>query len=408
MSDKFHSPSDPIVLHDRVESYYQGRFHNQWKGVHPMKGRVPDENAILLRSNDYLCLSKDPRMIQAKIDALKARGHEGVNSRIWQHHEHDLTGAFEKRMAHLARSEDSILCSSGYTANVGLIQSICSPSTPVYLDMMAHMSLWEGVVSAKAKGRSIRHNDPHHLERQLRQYGPGIIIVDALYSTDGDLCPLEDYAALAKKYECVFIVDETHSFGTQGPKGAGLVVEKELENLVHFRTIGLSKTFACRGGIILGSKRNIEFLRYESLPSIFSTAVLSYEIAGYMAILDILEKAEDRRRALHANHHRLKASLDLLGYNVDASRSQIIALESGPILQTVVLRDALESRGIFGSLFFPPATSANRCLIRLSINSGLSQKDLDRIIQAFEEIREEVRLDEWPSTRRKRAKNLSP
>ena len=139
----------------------------------------------------------------------------------------------------------------------------------------------------------------------------------------------------------------------------------------------------------------------KSLPAIFSTSVLQHEVAGYDAVLDILENEEWRRISLHANHAYLKEGLDRLGYNVEASKTQIIALEAGDIRQTTALRDALESRGVFGAIFFPPATPEKRCLLRLTLNCGLSRCDLDRIIEVCADIREEVGMAEWRSTRRK-------
>ncbi len=161
---------------------------------------------------------------------------------------------------------------------------------------------------------------------------------------------------MCERHGAALIADETHSFGTQGPNGAGLVVAAGLAERVHFRTVGLSKAVASRGGLVVSSRRNIEYFRYEALPTIFSTSVMQHEIAGFDAVLDIFEKEDWRRDKLHANHAYLKQGLDALGYNMSASKSQIIGLEAGDIRQTTALRDALEKRGVFGAIFFPPAT----------------------------------------------------
>jgi CAI-1 autoinducer synthase len=128
---------------------------------------------------------------------------------------------------------------------------------------------------------------------------------------------------------------------------------------------------------------------------------MQHEVAGFSAVLDIIESEEWRRVSLHANHAYLKAGLDRLGYNVDASKTQIIALEAGDVVQTTILRDALEKRGVFGAIFFPPATPEKRCLIRFTLNCGLSRRELDRIIAVCGEIREEVGMAEWRSTKRR-------
>lgn len=395
------SPPEPGFLADRIERYYRDRLQATWNGVHPMKGQTPRPGDIKIRTNDYLCLAGDRRVIEAEVDHLRSYGHGDSVSRIWLHHEKDILNAFERRVAQLMGAGGAVSCNSGYCANVGLIQAICDPGINVYIDMKAHLSLWEGVKSAGALAIPFRHNDADHLARKVAKNGPGVVVVDAVYSIDGNLCNLTEIVAVAEQNDCAIIVDETHSFGTRGPGGAGFVVELGLEDRVHFRTIGLSKAVPSRGGLVICSERNAEFLRYEALPTIFSTTVLGHEVAGYNAVLDIFESEPWRQEKLHSNHNRLRTALDELGYNVSLCHSQIIALEAGNILDTVKLRDALETRGIFGALFFPPATTENRCLIRFTVNCGLTNAQIDRVIDVCREIRNEVALDTWPSTRRK-------
>lgn len=397
------SPKEPEFLRGRIDDYHVRRKVDLWQGRHPLQGRSPRPGDIKVRSNDYLCLAGHPHIIESEIAALRAGGHGDAVSRVWIHHERDVTREFEQRVAALMRAEDSVLCSSGYTANVGLIQSFATRGAPVYLDMKAHISLHEGVVSAGAQPVLFRHNDPQSLERALAQGGPGLVCVDALYSTDGNMAPLSELVEICERHGAALVVDETHSFGTQGPDGAGLVVAQGLAERVHFRTVGLSKAVASRGGMVISSRRNIEYFRYEALPAIFSTSVMQHEVAGFDAVLDVFKSEGWRRSKLHANHAYLKQGLDALGYDVSASKSQIIALVPGDIRQTTQLRDALEKRGVFGAIFFPPATPEKRCLIRLTVNCGLSRQELDRIIEVCDEIRGEVGMAEWRSTKRKPA-----
>ena len=395
------APTEPSYLRDIIDDYYVRRKTVLWRGRHPLQGRSPRPGDIKLRSNDYLCLAAHPLVIESEIAALRAGGHGDAVSRVWMHHERDVIRDFEQRIAALMMAEDAVLCSSGYTANVGLVQSFASQGSPVFLDMKAHISLHEGVRSAGADPYLFRHNDPESLDRILAAHGPGLVAVDALYSTDGDVAPLPELVEVCERHGAALIVDETHSFGAQGAGGAGLVVEAGLAERVHFRTIGLSKAVASRGGLIVCSKRNAEYFRYESLPAIFSTSVMQHEVAGFDAVLDILENEGWRRTTLQENHAYLKLGLDRLGYNVETCKKQIIALEAGDICQTTKLRDALESRGVFGAIFFPPATPAKRCLIRFTVNCGLTREQLDRVIQVCSDIREEVGMAEWRSTRRK-------
>jgi len=164
------------------------------------------------------------------------------------------------------------------------------------------------------------------------------------------------------------------------------------------------KAFAGRAGFITCSERFSEYFKFESNPAIFSSTLLPYEVAALNATLSVVCTENWRREKLHANAEYLRVHLDALGYNLNDSQSQIISLESGSEQQTIVLRDALEERGIFGSVFCAPATAKNRALMRFSIHSGLTQFDLDRIIQVCADIRDEVDLANWPSSRRKRNK----
>lgn len=401
------APSDPSFLHKRVQRYYTERLQNTWHGIHPMKGRTAGPDAIKMRSNDYLCLAGHPHVIEAEVNALRTLGHGDSVSRIWMHHQQDTLHAFEQRLAKLMGAEAAVLCNSGYCANVGLIQAIATPDTPVYIDMKAHLSLWEGIKSAGARQVPFRHNDPEHLARLAAKNGPGIVVVDSVYSIDGDVCYLREILDVVERFGCAIVVDETHSFGVHGAEGAGFVAALQLTERIHFRTIGLSKAVSSRGGVVVCSQRNAEFLRYEALPTIFSTSVLAHEVAGYDAVLDIFAQEPWRQARVHGVQAYLNHKLDEIGYNVGASRSQIIALEAGDILTTVKLRDALESRGVFGALFFPPATPEKRCLIRFTVNCGLSDAEVERVVRVCTEIREEVGLTDWPSTRRK-LRNESP
>lgn len=141
--------------------------------------------------------------------------------------------------------------------------------------------------------------------------------------------------------------------------------------------------------------------RYEAVPAIFSTSVLHHEVAGYNAVLDILEIEDWRRQVLHANYAYLRMALAERGDNVIHSQSHIISLEAGEVRQTVLVRDALEARGIFGSLFFAPAVPEQRCLLRFTVNCGLTKEKLDSGVTVCRDIRDAVDMWNWPSTRRK-------
>ena len=393
------SPSLPAFVASRIEKYYQERVTDTWGGGHIMRGRIPEPDALHLSSNDYLAIARHPDIIRSMGRTLRSDGNGLLMSGIFLHGDCPHL-KFENRLSTFMRAEAGVLCQSGYTANIGLIQSIASARTPVYVDMMAHMSLWEGIRSAGAIPIPFRHNDTAHLEQQIARYGQGVVLADSIYSTNGSVCPLVTLADVCERHKCVFVVDESHSLGTHGPGGAGLVVELGLESRVAFRTASLAKAFVGRAGFITCPADFQEYFKFESNPAIFSSALLPHEISGLNATLSVIECAGRRRTTLASNAAWLRERLRELGYNLNAGESQIIALEAGTEQRTIVLRDALESRGVFGSVFCAPATARNRALIRLSIHAALTDAQIERIVSVCRDIRGEVELDRWPSTRR--------
>jgi CAI-1 autoinducer synthase len=394
-------PQLPDFLAVRVERYYRERVQDTWGGRHILHGRDPGPEALHLGSNDYLALSRHPRILAAMADTLARDGNGMLMSGIFLHGESPQL-EFETNLGRFMQAQAGVLCQSGYCANTGLIQSIADDQTPVYADMLAHMSLWEGIRAAGAPGVMFHHNDPEHLLKQILRNGPGVILIDTVYSTNGSICPLRDIVDIAEERGCVLVADESHSLGTHGPNGEGLVVELGLADRVHFRTASLAKAFAARAGFIACNSRFTEYFKFEALPAIFSSTLLPHEVAGLAATLEVIRTEGWRRDKLRAHSAYLREGLDDLGYNLNGSRSQIISLESGTEQQTIVLRDALEERGIFGSVFCAPATPKNRAMVRLSLNSALKQEELDRLLVACDEVRSKTGFAHWPSTRRRR------
>jgi CAI-1 autoinducer synthase len=392
-------PALPDFVTSRVERYYRERVRDTWNGGHIMRGRLPGSDALHLSSNDYLAIARHPDIIGRMADTLRENGNGLLMSGIFLHGECPQL-QFENRLASFMHAEAGVLCQSGYVANTGLIQSIATADTPVYVDMMAHTSLWEGVRSAGAIPVAFRHNDAAHLEQQIGRYGPGVVLVDSVYSTTGSICPLVEFADICETHGCVFVVDESHSLGTHGPRGAGLVVELGLESRVAFRTASLAKAFAGRAGFVTCPMDFHEYFKCESNPAIFSSTLLPHEVSGLDATLSVIEGADRRRARLVEIAAWLRQRLTELGYNLNGSQSQIIGLEAGTEQRTIVLRDALESRGIFGSVFCAPATARNRALVRLSIHAALTDAQVERVASVCRDMRSEVELDKWSSTRR--------
>lgn len=389
----------PEFIEKKLQHLEEELFQPRKNGKHLVLGKQPSANATVLQSNDYLSLSKHPSIVEAQVNTLQSSGQELVMSAVF-FHEGSSKDVYERKMAEYVGYEKAILSQSGWAANVGLIQALADSDTPIYIDFFTHMSLWEGIKSAEAKAFAFRHNSPEHLEKLIKRNGPGIILVDSVYSTTGTVSPLSEIADISDKYGCVFVVDESHSLGTHGPNGSGLVAELGIADKVHFITASLAKAFAGRAGIIFCGKRFANCFPYIARPAIFSSVLLPHEIAGLSATLDIIKDSDERRYLLHEKSDYLREGLDSLGYAIE-SESQIISLEPGTEELAELLRDTLEEREIFGSIFCSPATPKNRTLMRFSMNSDLSYDQIDYLLSVCAEIRSKVHMLDWRSTKRK-------
>lgn len=391
----------PEFVTRRMDEHYVTRVEKLLGGEHMHVWAPPAPGAVMLATNDYLCIANEPGLLEAQVRALQANQGQMLMSSVFLQAgstQHQL----EAKLAAFMHAEDGVLAQSGWAANVGLLQSIAEPGIPVYLDMMAHASLWEGVQSAQALPVPFLHNSPAHLERQLEKHGGGVIVIDALYSTNGSVAPLLEVVELAERSGSILIVDESHSLGTHGPQGAGLVVELGLTERVHFRTASLAKAFAGRAGFITCSERFKGYFLSSSRPAIFSSCLLNHELAWFDAAVDFIRHADARREALHRTTREVRARLTALGYCIDDGTEQIIALEAGIEPKTLVLRKALEARGIYGAVFCAPATPKNRSLVRLTLNCGMGQQEIDKLVDACADMRDEVDLENWSSSSRRR------
>ncbi len=275
------------------------------------------------------------------------------------------------------------------------------------IDSLAHMSLWEGVRASGATAHPFRHNDPGHLARMIARHGPGLVVVDSVYSTTGALCPLVDVVDIAQAHDCMILVDESHSLGTHGPQGRGLCAQLGLTDRVHFITASLAKAFAGRAGFFTMPDELRYYLMCHSYPSIFSSSLLPHEVAGLAATLEVLRASDAARERLRQHTVRVRARLAQLGYPIAQGSEQIIALEAGTEVDTLALREALESRGIFGAIFVAPATARNRAMVRLTLHAALTDAELGHLEQVAAEIAPQVRPWAWPSARRQRPLSTS-
>lgn len=395
-------PAGPALsskLRERIRRDFTSRWENEWGGKFVTHGAVPGPNAVRLDGNDYLGVTGHPEIVRAQLESLRHGQEFIVQSGVFQH-DGSPASQFQEALAGWVGKQEGLLCQSGYTANLGLLQVIADPETPVYLDSLAHMSLWEGAKAAGAPSYAFRHNDPAHLAKLAARHGAGIVVVDSVYSTTGAVARLEEILEVTERHDCMILVDESHSLGTHGPGGRGLCAELGLTDRVHFISASLAKAFAGRAGFFTMPRELRDYLMCHSHPSIFSSCLLPHEVAGLAATFDLIKRSDDARAKLHANTRRVREAFTELGYPIHQGTEQIISLEAGTESDTLVLRDALESQGVFGAVFCAPATSRNRAMVRLTLNAALTDAEMDHVAAVAQAIAPTVKPWQWPIARR--------
>ncbi len=400
-----HNPSLGKRLQERIAHEFSPRWAEQWGDKFILHGRTPGAGAVRLDGNDYLNVTGHPDIVQAQISALTHDRENVVQSGVFllgSHPAHTL----EKSLANWVGKEDGFLCQSGYTANMGLLQIIADAQTPIYLDSLAHASLWEGAHAARAPAHAFRHNSPEHLARMMKTHGPGVVVVDSVYSTTGAVCRLHEILEVTEQNDSMIVVDESHSLGTHGPQGAGLCAELGVTDRVHFITASLAKAVAGRAGFFSAPASMRYYIMISSFPNIFSSSLLPHEIAGLAATVGVLQRSDDARRRLHANTRRLRSTFSDIGFPIHQGTEQIISLEAGSEPAAMILRDELEARDVIGSIFCAPATSRNRAMVRLTLSSALTEAEMSHVEAVAREIAPIVKPWDWPIARRARSAKI--
>ncbi|MEZ5663827.1 MAG: alpha-hydroxyketone-type quorum-sensing autoinducer synthase [Burkholderiaceae bacterium] len=397
------SVNPPVSAHlqSRIDREFWTRWNGPWGGRSLLHGQDAGPGAVRLDGNDYLALTGHPDIVRAQIQAIRTDAGQVIQSSVFLLDAHPAR-RLERKLAALVGKEDGLICQSGYTANLGLLQAIADEHTVIHMDSLAHTSLWEGARRAGARVFAFRHNDPEHLRRQVGRHGAGIVVVDAVYSTTGALCPLGEMVDVAEAAGCMLLVDESHSLGTHGPEGSGLCVALGLSHRIHFITASLAKAFAGRAGFMSLPADMRNYVLSSSYPNMFSSCLLPHEIAGLDATLDLIRRSDAGRDRLRDCTGRVRGFLAAQGYPVHQGTEQIIALEAGSEPDTMVLRDALEARGIFGSVFCAPATSRNRTMVRLTLHAALTDAELHHLEAVTAEVAGHLRPWDWPLARRGR------
>ncbi|MBR8828736.1 MAG: 8-amino-7-oxononanoate synthase [Gomphosphaeria aponina SAG 52.96 = DSM 107014] len=370
-----------------------GTIHraNWYRSVQTITGRsgavVEIERRSLLNfaSNDYLGLAGDDRLIQAAIAATKKYGTGASGSRLLSGHR-EIHRELEKAIAAFKQTEEAVVFSSGYLANLGAIAALVGSRDLIFSDQYNHSSLKNGAKLSGANIIDFAHCSLEDLRNKLDQYRSQhrrcLIITDSVFSMDGDLCQLPELIDLADKFECMLLVDEAHATGVLGATGAGCVEHFGCTGKSIIQVGTLSKALGSLGGYIAGSGKLIDFLRNRAPTWIYTTALSPADTAAAYAAINIVKTEPERRRKLWENIKILKKGLANL--NILPTESPIICLELDQAKAALEMGKKLKEKGIFAPAIRPPTVPTSR--LRFSVMATHTSAQIEKLVEVMGKI----------------------
>ncbi|MFZ5775091.1 MAG: 8-amino-7-oxononanoate synthase [Thermodesulfobacteriota bacterium] len=348
----------------------------------------PDQELLDFSSNDYLALSVHPAVIAAAQDALARYGAGAGASRLMSgdlalHH------ALEEEVAGLKGKEAALAFGSGYQANSGIIPALVGRNDLIFSDRLNHASIVDGCLLSGARLLRFRHNDPEHLESLLGQHagrGTALIVVESLYSMDGDICPLDEIVRLKERYRCLLMVDEAHATGVFGARGGGIVEEAGLGEGVDLAMGTFGKALGSYGAYVAARRELIDYLVNRARSFIFSTALPPPVVAASLAAVRLVRDSEELRRELWGKVALFKKLLRQAGCAGDLGPSQIVPLHIGDNAAALAAAEALRHRGIFATAVRPPTVPEGTARLRFSITRHHGATELAAAARALAEV----------------------
>lgn len=365
----------------------------------PMAPEVHMEEAgdvIVLSSNNYLGLSDEPSVIEAGKKGLDKYG-AGTASVRFICGTFDIHRTLEDRIAEFLSTEASLTYVSCWNANTGLFPTICEAGSAILSDELNHASIIDGTrLASKARRERYKHSDMHDLEEKLKAVqgsAPIVIITDGVFSMEGSIAKLPQIVELAKKYNAVTVVDDSHGTGVMGKTGRGTIEHFGLEGQVDIITGTLGKALGgAAGGFVAGSRALIDTLIQKSRPQLFSNALPATVACSSLAALDYLDQHPELVQRLRDNVAYFRAGLKRLGFNPLEGESAIVPIIVGDTAFAIAMSDKLLKRGVFVTGFGFPVVPEGTARIRVQMSAKLTKDEMDRALAAFEAVGKEVGL----------------
>lgn len=335
-----------------------------------------------LTSNDTLDFARDPWLI-ARVTATMAELGVGAGaSRLLRGHS-AFAAAVEARLAAFSGREAALLFPSGYQANATVIPALMGPFDAVFSDASNHASIIDGVRLSGARKHLFPHGDLAELEAGLRDVGGRrrLIVVESLYSMDGDRAPLTAICELAERYDALVMVDEAHATGLFGPRGSGLVEAAGLSDRVAFTLHTGGKALGVGGAWVAGDAELVAHLVNHCRGFIYTTAPVTPIVAGLDAALELLARSPERVVHMHRMAERLRGHLRAAGLDLGLAQDHIVPVMAHTPARAVSLAEALVEDGFDVRAVRPPTVPDGRSLIRLSVRSSLDSATIDRLAE---------------------------
>jgi glycine C-acetyltransferase len=347
---------------------------------------VDGKRVLNLSSNNYLGLTTHPRLEQAMIEATQKWGAGSgavrtIAGTMTVHEE------LERRLAEFKHTDASLVFQSGFTANLGVLQSLVKEGDVIISDELNHASIIDGIRLSKAERSIFKHRDLDDLERHLERHRDKrvkLVVTDGVFSMDGDIAPLKGIVERAERFGALVMVDDAHASGVLGKNGRGSVNHFGLDGRVDLQMGTLSKAIGVLGGYVAGAQPVRDFLIHRARPFLFSTSHPPGVAAACIAAIDVLLTEPERIDRLWQNTARFKDGLRRLGFETGASETPITPVIVGKGAVAMDLSDRLFQMGVFAQGIGYPTVPEGRARIRTIVTSVHTDAQLDRALEAFQ------------------------
>lgn len=340
-------------------------------------------------SNDYLGLAQHPRLIEAATDALKRFGVGASASHVVCGHS-KWHQALEERLIDRLPWDGALVFTSGYSANLAIIQALTGRHDSIFQDRLNHASLLDGARLSGAKLVRFRHNDPVDLANRLRGFtGRGLVVSDGVFSMDGDVADVPALVRAAKKVSLPVLIDDAHGFGVLGAGGEGTVVSQGVCPAdVDFNVVTLGKAVGASGAVVMGSRDAIAWLRQKARPHIYTTAMPPCIAAAAVEALDVMVDESWRRSYLRERIQQFRRGATELGLDVLASDTPIQPILLGGHERALRWSNHLKERGLWVVAIRPPTVSVGESRLRVTLSAEHTPEEIDRLLVALSEVSE--------------------